>query len=70
VTEQTAKVLAPMYYKAAENHMKLRLYGAFLPSSRAKEPNRPSVNFLTWKLHLPSDPDDLSASQKIIIGPD
>lgn len=70
VSENTAKVLAPMYYRAAEKHMKLRLYGAFLPSPRAKDPKRPSVNFLTWKAHLPTDPDELSPDQKIIIGPD
>ena len=70
VTEDTAKVLAPMYYRAAEKHMKVRLYGAFLPSSRPKDPKHPSINFLTWKVHLPSDPDDLPDSQKIIIGPD
>jgi hypothetical protein len=70
VTEDTAKVLAPMYHKAAEKHLKLRLYGAFLPSSRARDPNHPSINLLTWKVHLPSDPDDLPGDQKIIFGPD
>jgi hypothetical protein len=45
VTEETAKVLAPMYYKAAEKHMKLRLHGAFLPSSRAKSQTAPALTF-------------------------
>ena len=70
VNEDLAKVLAPMYYRAAEKHMKLRLYGAFFPHSGPKNPNQPSVNFLTWKAHLPSDPDELPPDQKVIFDRD
>jgi hypothetical protein len=70
VTEDTAKVLAPMCYQAAEKHMKLRLYGALPPSSRPKDQDHPSVNFLIWKLHLPSDPNELPPDQKVIFGRD
>jgi len=68
VTEDLAKTFAPMCYQAAEKHTQLRLYGAFLPHSGAKDPKHPSVNFLIWKIHLPSDPDELSPDQKIIVG--
>lgn len=70
VTEDLAKVIAPMCYRAAEKHMQLRLYGAFLPHSGPKDPKHPSVNFLIWKVHLPSDPDELPPDQKIIFGRD
>jgi hypothetical protein len=68
VTEDLSKTFAPMCYRAAEKHMKLRLYGAFLPHSGPKEPNHPSVNFLIWKIHLPSDPPELASDQKTIMG--
>ena len=48
----------------------VRLYGAFLPSSRPKDQDHPSVNFLIWKLHLPSDPNELPPDQKVIFGRD
>jgi hypothetical protein len=70
VTEDLAKTFAPMCYQAAEKHTQLRLYGAFLPHSGPKDPKLPSVNFLIWKIHLPSDPDELSPDQKIIVGRD
>ena len=56
--------------KAAEKHMKLRLYGVPVPVEDAKDPKTPSVQFITWKLHMPPDPDELPDSQKIIIPPD
>ena len=27
-------------------------------------------NFVIWKIHMPSDPDELPPDQKIIMGPD
>ena len=70
VTEDLAKTFAPMCYRAAERHMQLRLHGAFLPRSDPKDPNHPSVNFLIWKIHMPSDPDELPPDQKTYVGAD
>jgi hypothetical protein len=70
VSEDLAKTFAPMCYRAAEKHMKLRLYGAFLPHSGPSDPKHPSVNFLIWKIHLPTDPEELSPDQKVIYGRD
>ena len=63
--------MLPMYMKAAEQHTKLRLYGVLVPvdPKMKKSKNAPSVQFITWKAHLPNEPDELSTDQKIIIGP-
>ncbi len=68
-TKQTMNVLLPMYMKAAEKHMKVRLYGLLVPDPDPKDPKSPSVQFITWKAHLPSDPDDLPVQDKIFFGP-
>jgi hypothetical protein len=52
-TKQTMNVLLPMYLKAAEKHMKLRLYGSLVPNPEAKDPKAPSVLFIAWKAYLP-----------------
>jgi len=72
VSRQAAKVLLPMYMKAAENHSKVRLYGILLPNSPTSIENAasvPNVQFMTWKIHAPSDPDELPDDQRIIIHP-
>jgi hypothetical protein len=69
----TMKVLLPMYMKAADQHLKLRLYGVLAPfegGMAGYKGTLPSVQFITWKMHTPSDPDDLPPDQKISIGPD
>lgn len=70
-TRQTANVLLPMYMKAAEQHKRLRLYGVLTPVDEKirKAKGDPSVQFITWKVHLPNEPDELPADQKIPIGP-
>jgi hypothetical protein len=68
-SRQTMNVLLPMYMKAAEKHMKLRLYGLLVPDPSVKDPKMPSVQFITWKAHMPSDPDDLQIQDKILFGP-
>jgi hypothetical protein len=68
-SRQTAKVLLPMYMMAAEQHKKLRLYGLLVPTDEKTKKSEPSVQFITWKAHLPNEPDELRADQKIIIGP-
>jgi hypothetical protein len=70
VTEDLGKTFAPMCYQAAEKHMQLRLYGAFFPHSGPTDPEHPSVNLLIWKIHFPSDSDELSPDQKVIVGRD
>jgi hypothetical protein len=62
-TKQVMNVLLPFYMKAAEQHKKLRLYGLLIPvdEKTRKSKKAPSVEFITWKAHLPSDPDDFSA---------
>jgi len=70
-TRQTINVLAPSYMKAAEKRMRLRLYGLLVPIPDSQRSDKgPSVEFVTWKMHLPSDPDELPAKDRIIIGPD
>jgi len=69
----TMKVLLPMYLTAAEKHVKLRLCGVLIPfegTMPGYKGELPSVQFITWKLHAPSDPDDLPPDQRIPIGPD
>ena len=70
-TRQTMNVLLPMYMKAAEQHKKLRLYGLLVPveEKSRKSKKAPSIQFITWKVHLPNEPDELPADQKMIIGP-
>jgi hypothetical protein len=69
--EEGAKVLIPLYQRAAEKHMKLRLYGAFIPTPKnVHGRNLPTMAFLTWKAHLPSEPDDLPARSKLMIRPE
>ena len=69
-TKDAAKVLLPFYVQAAEKHLKLRLYGVLLPAGGKPAKGTPSVQFITWKTHLPGDPDELPANQKIIIHKD
>jgi hypothetical protein len=68
----TMHVMLPLLSKAAERHQKLRLYGVLLPvdEQSRKAPEAPSAQFIVWKLHLPNEPDELPADQKIITGPD
>jgi hypothetical protein len=70
-TRQAMNVLLPMYMKAAEQHKRLRLYGLLVPvdEKTRKSKKAPSVQFITWKAHLPNEPDELPADQKIQIGP-
>jgi hypothetical protein len=70
VPQDLSKTFAPMCYRAAEKHMKLRLYGAFLPHSGSKDRKHSSVNFLIWKMHLPTDPEELPPDQKTFVGKD
>jgi hypothetical protein len=69
--EQGAKVLIPLYQRAAEKHKKLRLYGEFIPTPKnVHGRNLPTMAFLTWKVHSASVPDDLPARDKLMIRPE
>src|SRR6266480_6256936 len=69
-------VLLPIYFKAAEKRATLRLYGvlmpneALMPQSGKPKAGTPSVSFITWKCHLPSDPDELPESKRVEFTPD
>jgi tetratricopeptide (TPR) repeat protein len=69
-TRATAKAMSPIYAKAAEKHLTVRLYGCLLPF-QSTIPNHPealpNVEFIVWKLHVPGDPDILPPDQKMII---
>src|SRR5438270_521626 len=53
-----------------EANFLLPLYGLLVSDPNTKDPKSPSVSFITWKAHLPTDPDDLPNNRKIIIGPE
>ena len=69
-TKDAVKILAPMYVRAAQKHLKLRLYGILQGLSEPPAKGAPSVEFITWKVHRPDDPDELPADQKIILHED
>ena len=67
-TTKAAVGLLPIYTHAAETHKKFRLFGALLPYSdtiKSHPGPLPTVQFITWKMHLPGDPDVLPPGQKI-----
>jgi hypothetical protein len=59
--------------RAAERHVKMRLYGNLVPYTGALPIPRdklPSIQFVVWKFHAPSDPDELPKGTKILIHPE
>jgi hypothetical protein len=70
------KTLLPMYAQAAEKRVMLRLYGVLVPNeapmtgSSPPKAGTPSVTFITWKCHLPNDPDELPESERLEFTPD
>jgi hypothetical protein len=69
VSEELAKTFAPMCYRAAERHRKLRLHGAFLPHSGRNASDRPSVFFVFWGIHMPEEPDKLPPDKTTYVRP-
>ena len=69
------KSFLPMYAKAAEKRLTLRLYGVLVPNealvatSSEVKGRMPSVTFITWKCHLPNDPDELPESERVEFTP-
>jgi hypothetical protein len=70
------KTLLPMYFKAAEKRLTLRLYGVLIPTesvigtSSESKGGMPSVSFITWKCHLPNESDELPKSERVEFTPD
>ena len=59
--------------RAAELHLKVRLFGelyAFSGKIPGKHDTVPNVQFITWKIHMPDDPDELPKEKKIIVNPE
>ena len=58
--------------RVAQKHLTVRLYGE-LQKFEGKVPKTlnpmPNVQFLAWKIHMPTDPDELPPDQKIIVKP-
>lgn len=71
-TKETADVLMAPLFKAAEKHLTVRLYGWLLPCDQ-KIPGKtmplPNVQFIIWKIHLPSDLDVLPPKDRVTIPP-
>lgn len=59
--------------RAAEKRLKVRLFGE-LSTFAGKVPGKhnpvPDVQFITWKIHMPDDPDELQQGKKIIVNPE
>ena len=70
-TKQNAQSVLPILMKAAEKKMKLRLFGVLQPAKGSfpgyTGPKLPNVQFIVWKFHMPSDPDELPPDQRIPI---
>ena len=72
-TKQLVNSMGPLLMRAADQKAKLRLYGVLQATSTSfpgHHEKLPSVQFIVWKLHSPTDPDELPVDQKIILGPD
>ncbi len=67
--EKYGPTLLPVYGVAAEKHVPLRLFGELRPVVGTipghSADSLPSVEFITWKVHAPSDPDELPAGVAI-----
>jgi hypothetical protein len=70
IAKEARNLLLPIYMKAVERHASLRLYGHLVPESSHKSSTSPTIQFVTWKAHLPSDPDDWPMHDTIIFGSD
>ncbi len=71
-TKDLIHVMAPLYMRAAERHLRLRLYGTLTPAGRPPPGHTeklPTIEFITWKIHSPSDPDDMAADKTIHLPP-
>ena len=71
-TREGVNTMGPLLMRAAERKLKVRLYGVLQKTSTSfpgHHQKLPSVQFIVWKLHLPSDPDDLPPGEKLIFGP-
>jgi len=68
-TPSCTNIFFPMYGSAAEKHTKVRLFGVLqriTPPPNAS-PTEPNVQFIAWKFHSPSDPDELPTSERLLV---
>ena len=69
-SKDLAQSMFPVLMKAAERKMRVRLYGVLQPCNAVppghEKESLPKVQFIVWKIHLPSDPDVLPAGTAII----
>ena len=71
-TRGGVNTVGPLLVRAAERKLKVRLYGVLQQNSTSfpgHHKKLPSVRFIVWKVHVPTDPDDLPQGEKIIFGP-
>ena len=71
-TKDGANTMGPLLMRSAERHLKVRLYGVLQKTSTSFPGHHgklPSVQFIVWKIHLPTDPDDLPPGEKVMFGP-
>ena len=59
--------------RAAEKKLRVRLFGELSVFS-GKVPGKhraiPNVQFITWKIHMPDEPDELPKGSKILVNPE
>jgi hypothetical protein len=63
-----ARGLLPIYVHAATTSVRFRLFGILEPFAgtfRGHPAPLPNVQFITWKMHTPGDPDVTPADQRI-----
>ena len=71
-TRDGVNTTGPLLMRAAERKLKVRLYGVLQKISTSfpgHHKKLPSVQFIVWKQHMPTDSDDLPPGEKIIYGP-
>ena len=66
-TKDSANIMGPLLMRAAELKVKLRFYGVLMQATELPGHHKglPSVQFIVWKLHAPTDPDDLPPGQAV-----
>ena len=67
-TKDGAELMGSILMRAAERHVKARFYGVLMPVSIAPPGHHerlPSLQFIVWKMHAPTDPDELPPGEGI-----
>jgi hypothetical protein len=71
VTKNGINWMLPALSKIADMHLKVRLYGVLqnVDVPTGSPPSFPNVQFIIWKMHLPSEADELPVSKKLQLDP-